>query len=86
MLTVDPEKVQEMLPGGFFGAKRSRTRERFSKSGTGEKVVLPQPSPETLQVVDRAEGTAVVGVKGSVPANMPVSTDLLRWVIHRAPD
>lgn len=78
MLTVDPEKVQEMLPGGFFGAKRSRTRQRFSKSGTGEKVVLLEPSPETLQLVDRAEGTTVVGLKGSVPANMPLSTDLLR--------
>lgn len=40
MLTVDPEKVQEMLPGGLFGAKRYKTRQRFSKSWTDEKVVL----------------------------------------------
>lgn len=38
MVTVDPEKVQEMLPGGLFGAKRYR--KRFSKSVTDEKVVL----------------------------------------------
>lgn len=40
MLTVDPEKVQEMLPGGLFGAERYKTRQRFSMSGTDEKVVL----------------------------------------------
>lgn len=40
MLTVDPEKVQEMLPGGLFGATRYKTRQRFSQSGTNEKVVL----------------------------------------------
>jgi len=40
MLTVDPAKVQEMLPGGLVGAKRYKTRQGFSRSGTDEKVVL----------------------------------------------
>lgn len=45
MLTVEPEKVQEMFPGGLFGAKRHKTRQGLGKSRSEEKAVLLPPVP-----------------------------------------
>lgn len=45
MLTVEPEKVQEMFPGGLFGAKRHKTRQGFGKSRSEEKAVLVPAVP-----------------------------------------
>lgn len=64
MLTVDPEKVQEMLPGGLLGAKRHKRRQ-IQQGGGEEELVLPAG---TSWDSDRAAGNTLVGVMGSTPA------------------
>lgn len=43
MVTVDPVRVQEMLPGGLLGARRYKRRQRFSEPGADAGAVLVAP-------------------------------------------
>lgn len=42
ILTVEPEKVQEMFPGGLFGAEGCKTRQGLGKSGSEETLCWSQ--------------------------------------------